>query len=108
MAWRAKCRVSGSLFSTALRWRYSDSSFHQLGSELDDSVTVATTDLDSQDWPARLGGVPESVSEVGAGLPPSGGVPGACAGSSSSSGMDGLMTSCMNTPGGGYPQLDLS
>jgi hypothetical protein len=78
-------------------------------------MTATIFDLGSRAWPIGLGGVPGLISRAGVGPPLPGGVPGAGVvlplpegvpgagvGLSSSSQLDDLMRSCMNTPGGGF------
>jgi hypothetical protein len=55
-------------------------------------------------WPPSPNRVPGTKS----GLPSLGEAPGASVGVSSSSQIEGLNISCMNTPGGGDLQLDMS
>jgi hypothetical protein len=64
-------------------------------------VTAVIFNPGSHTWPVSPGGVLESVSRVGVASPSSSVVPNTGAESSSSSQMDGLMRSCMNTPNDG-------
>jgi hypothetical protein len=85
--------------------------FPDSNSNLAKSMTHHNQTKELTTWflrPVGPGRVPRLVSRVGLGLPPPGGAPDTSVVLSSSSQMDDLVRSCMNTPDGGRSCLYLS